>query len=71
MALTKQSPSSLTNQLDKAFLMVKKSIGNGYEDFDHMDNDEDLKNLRKDARFMRYLSKVKKPPAKTDPSLQE
>ena len=50
---------SLLNEIDKAFRAFKKAINCGYYDFDHLEQDEDLSNLRKDRRFKEYLARVK------------
>lgn len=50
---------SLLNAIDKAFRSFKKAVNNGYCDFDHAEQDEDLFNLRKDWRFQRYFSRIK------------
>lgn len=42
---------SLVGLLDEAFLTLKKAIMLGYEDFDYILKDPDLKNLRQDKRF--------------------
>jgi len=51
---------SLLNDLDKAFVFVKKAVTFGYCDFHHMQRDEDLNNLRSDSRFKRYMINLKK-----------
>jgi len=50
---------SLLKELDKALRFIKKAVKCGYHDFKHMENDEDLVNLRKDSRFKRYFEKLK------------
>jgi len=42
---------SLLSDIDKAFEALKKAIKFGYVDFDYMNRDPDLENLRKDERF--------------------
>lgn len=50
---------SLLNDIDKAFRAFKKAINCGYFDFDHLERDDDLANLRQDQRFRRYLARIK------------
>lgn len=50
---------SLLNDIDKAFRSFKKAVNNGYFDFDHVERDDDLSNLREDWRFRRYFSRIK------------
>ena len=50
---------SLLSDIDKAFRAFKKAINCGYFDFEHLEQDDDLSNLRRDRRFQRYLSRVK------------
>ena len=49
---------SLLERVDEAFLAISKAIESGYYDFDYMDNDPDLANLKKDKRYQR-VKKVK------------
>ncbi len=50
---------SLLRDIDKAFRAFKKAINCGYHDFKHLEQDDDLDNLRKDRRFQQYLTRVK------------
>jgi len=50
---------SLLEDIDKAYRSVKKAINCGYRDFVHMDQDDDLNNLREDRRFREYLVRLK------------
>ena len=50
---------SLLKDIDKAFRTFKKAINRGYYDFEHLEHDSDLSNLRKDRRFQQYLARVK------------
>ncbi|MCK5179515.1 MAG: hypothetical protein KAR32_08285 [Candidatus Omnitrophica bacterium] len=50
---------SLLKDIDKAFRAFKKAINCGYFDFEHLEQDDDLSNLRKDRRFKRYLARIK------------
>ena len=45
---------------EKALEHLEKSIENGYDDPDHMANDEDLKLLRDDPRFRRLLDMLRR-----------
>ncbi len=51
---------SLLKDIDKAFRAFKKAINCGYSDFDHLERDTDLTNLRVDQRFQKYLARIKK-----------
>ncbi|MDP8212863.1 MAG: tetratricopeptide repeat protein [Candidatus Zapsychrus exili] len=51
---------SLLEDIDKALVMFKKAIKFGYSDFAHLQTDSDLENLKKDARFKRYMLRIKK-----------
>ncbi|MCK5082371.1 MAG: hypothetical protein KAR31_05650, partial [Candidatus Omnitrophica bacterium] len=50
---------SLLKEIDKAFRAFKKAINCGYYDFKHLEQDDDLFNLRKDRRFQQYLTRIK------------
>ncbi len=50
---------SLLKEIDKAFRSIKHAINCGYNDFEHLDQDPDLENLRSDPRFKRYLLRLK------------
>jgi tetratricopeptide (TPR) repeat protein len=50
---------SLLQEIDKALRAFKKAINCGYCDFDHLEQDGDLNNLRQDRRFQQYLTRVK------------
>ena len=52
---------ALVGKKDEAFLTLKRAIQFGYTDFEHMEHDSDLKNLREDPRF-KTLTSVKKQP---------
>jgi len=49
---------SLLGHIDKAYRSVKKAINCGYCDFKHLQQDEDLSNLRKDRRFQQFISRA-------------
>ena len=57
---------SLLNQVSLAFENIKKAIRLGYDDFGYLMRDEDLRNLRKDARFMKYANELKARVNKTE-----
>lgn len=50
---------SLLQEVDKAYRAMKKAINCGYDNFTHLEQDQDLVNLRNDRRFQEYLSRVK------------
>ena len=50
---------SLVRDIDKALRAFKGAINRGYFDFEHLERDDDLSNLRKDRRFQRYLARIK------------
>ncbi len=51
---------SLLNRIDYAFKTIKQAVKCGYDDFDYMQRDKDLTNLRQDRRFQKYLFRIKK-----------
>ena len=50
---------SLLKEIDKSLRSIKRAINCGYSDFEHLDHDSDLDNLRADERFKKFLSRVK------------
>ena len=50
---------SLLDDKDKAFRAIKQAIHCGYDDFEHLEADKDLDNLRADRRFTRYFERIK------------
>ena len=50
---------SLLKDIDKALRAFKGAINCGYSDFEHLEQDNDLSNLRKDRRFQQYLARIK------------
>ncbi len=50
---------SLLDEKDKAFRAIKQAIHCGYDDFEHLEADNDLDNLRSDRRFTRYFERIK------------
>lgn len=51
---------SLLNNSYAALNAVKKAIELGYDDFEHLYNDQDLANLLSDGQFQQYLKDVQK-----------
>jgi len=50
---------SLLKKIDMAYRAFKKAINCGYSDFDYLERDDDLLNLRRDRRFQQFLTRVK------------
>lgn len=50
---------SLLQEIDKALRSIKRAINCGYYEFDFLERDADLENLRNDPRFKRYFSRLK------------
>ena len=50
---------SLLKDMDNAFKIIKRAISCGYDNFDYLNQDADLANLRGDTRFIKYLSRIK------------
>lgn len=46
---------SMLNRIDEAVAALRKALDLGYKDFNHLLKDEDLKNVRNDARFRELL----------------
>ena len=51
---------SLLNDVDKALKTIQKAIECGYNNFEYLQYDSDLQNLRMDHRFQEYFSTVQK-----------
>ena len=51
---------SLLNEINKALENIARAIAHGYDDIEYLEKDNDLVNLRKDRRFQRLLSHIKK-----------
>ncbi len=51
---------SLIKDMDKAFAAIQFAMQNGYNDFEHLMKDQDLKNLREDNRFQSLSEKFSK-----------
>jgi len=52
---------SLVNNIDLAFISLKKAVDLGYEDFRFLKEDDDLKNLRVDDRFKEFINNIAHP----------
>ena len=50
---------SLLDDKDKALRAIKQAVHCGYDDFEHLEADKDLDNLRGDRRFTRYFERIK------------
>lgn len=50
---------SLVNNVDEALVNIKRAFDCGYDNFDYLERDNDLDNLRQDKRFKEYFSDVK------------
>ena len=50
---------SLVNDIDKSLETIKRAIGYGYDDIEHLKRDSDLENLRGDSRFREFISKIR------------
>ncbi len=46
---------SLLNQIDPALTALEKAISLGYQNFDHLQKDSDLDNIRAERRFVQIL----------------
>ena len=51
---------SLVKDVSKALRSVKKAIRCGYNNFEYLEQDTDLTNLREDLRFQDYYARLKK-----------
>lgn len=49
---------SLLNKVDESFKTVQRAVDQGYADYDHMESDSDLDNLRRDDRFWKYYKTI-------------
>jgi len=50
---------ALAGHKEKAFHHLEKAVENGYDDAEHMENDEDLRSLRDDERFKELLERMR------------
>jgi len=51
---------SLLGQVDEALETLRRAIALGYRDFNHMQRDPDLENLRRDPRYLALLEEIVK-----------
>lgn len=51
---------SLLNQLENSLSCLTQALSLGYEDLEHLQNDPDLENLRRQPYYQELLFKVKK-----------
>jgi tetratricopeptide (TPR) repeat protein len=51
---------SQLNQIDSAFNELEMAILLGYNEWKHMEHDEDLNNMKKDPRYKQLISSLKK-----------
>ncbi|MDI6733600.1 MAG: CDC27 family protein [Planctomycetota bacterium] len=51
---------SQLNQIEDALNEIEMAILLGYSNWEHMEKDEDLENLRKDPRYQQFISSRKK-----------
>ena len=49
---------SLLGEVEPAFTALEKAIQLGYQNFDHLQNDSDLDNIRQDRRFTLLLKNL-------------
>ena len=49
---------SLLNRIDEAMDALRKAVRFGYDDFEWMDNDADLENVRNDARYPQFRKEL-------------
>ncbi len=49
---------SLMNNLDEAFRTIKLALEYGYDNFEYLQYDSDLKNLRDDLRFQEFITRL-------------
>ena len=52
---------SLLNDIDASFEAIRKAISLGYDNVEYLKKDDDLKNLRDDKRFQKYILEVSHP----------
>jgi tetratricopeptide (TPR) repeat protein len=50
---------SLLQILSKAFDELRRAVDLGYDDWEHLDRDEDLANLRADSRYGNFVTRVR------------
>lgn len=50
---------SLLKDTDSALKTIKRAVTYGYDNLDHLEQDNDLSNLRNDDRFKKYLARIR------------
>jgi hypothetical protein len=50
---------ALLGRTDEAFVLLEEALARGYDDADHMEQDEDLVGLRADPRFGGMLRRLR------------
>jgi tetratricopeptide (TPR) repeat protein len=50
---------SLLNDIEKALSVIKLAIRCGYDDLNHLEQDNDLTNLRSDQRFRDFITGIR------------
>jgi hypothetical protein len=53
--------AAATSHPDDALLYLRQAIGRGYKDADGLLADNDLKNLRRNARFQELVAALRRP----------
>ena len=53
---------SLLERVDEAFIILQKAINLGYSDFDYLNQDQDLSNLRADSKYREFLASLREKP---------
>lgn len=62
---------SLIGDIEKSFKAIKRSLSLGYDELEHLQKDDDLKNLRQNKCFQEYFSAVWKGFLKSSPRPRE
>ncbi|MGE5279983.1 MAG: TPR end-of-group domain-containing protein [Deltaproteobacteria bacterium] len=58
---------SLLGDITAALEAIKKAVRLGYNDFQYMNRDPDLRNLRRDERFGKFFRQLEPPSPRTGP----
>lgn len=61
---------SLLGDIDRSLEAIKRSLSLGYDELEYLQQDDDLRNLRQDARFQEYFSLIWKEFLKEQPKLR-
>jgi len=59
--------AAVANRPDDALQYLREAINRGLKRADHLMDDDDLKNLRRNPRFQELVAELKHPPAKAQP----